>query len=297
MPKAERVRFKIDVNGQPKEIFSVKIRSNDQLLILLPRSENMEIGGVNLPLQEDHISVHGSDRGSGTTIKRTTQQQDGTLLESAMFVPNVPKTWGRAVLSRVSLTLSPSRYDLPQREGEKIIHVAHHDPETSTLAFTIFAAHGHWRADKLKSIRTGVAYASCGRFTVGLMYSFLPIPSHPHGEDAVFTTSSMRVDKGPVAQIPINDKVWSPAAVHQVALHSLGSLAQKHVLRVNRRISEGGFEPINELHQTAAMFMAKPLDQFTEADKAAWFEYSRTAPAPYHYDLSTVGLPSFYTLP
>jgi hypothetical protein len=100
-----KFRFRMLVDGVPKNLFSVRVRSDDQLAIILPPPKNIEWQNQNHGIVEDHYSIHGPTKGSGTTIKRTLVLDDESLIETVLFAPNEFRGWATPIYINACSTL------------------------------------------------------------------------------------------------------------------------------------------------------------------------------------------------
>lgn len=121
MARRAKTRVVVYFNAEPREIFSV-LERHDTLQIIRRGADNHV--GKDLQafpkdrLLENHISVHRSDKSTGTTIKSSLISQGGKRTASAFIDDKETLLWG--LYSEVCPILSYSRYDVQAGPKDEI---------------------------------------------------------------------------------------------------------------------------------------------------------------------------------
>lgn len=178
MPR-KKVRYRIGLGGEGREIFSIGEGSTGDLSISLRGTDTLwmgdEIGRTGRPV-EDRISIHRSLNSllQGTTITRTVAFEDKTILKFSSFVKNSRKRFLWHVLSMTCPSLAISRYDPSTGETKKVIRLREETPKDSTLICHLFVANkGRDYPHKEAAMVNCVDYSN---FRVLVYTNFVSIP-------------------------------------------------------------------------------------------------------------------------
>lgn len=240
--RKQKTRFQLTVNGVPKELFAIRERSPNQLIILTPRERNIEWEG-NQPLVEEHISIHGGERGSGTTIKTTLQSGKGQLLESVQFLLNTPLGWGTVAYAKVCQDLSDARYDLIAGTRDTIVNIAEHNPKNSTFVYAIVVSDNPWNIKNVGRLGMNFKFIKLERFSVGCLFAFQNLPAAPLSQYNKVATSTPRIDKGAYQQLPIETVSRTAYEVAELALHLMRQAVGHNVARIQAWLITEGMDP------------------------------------------------------
>ncbi|WP_404711469.1 hypothetical protein [Sphingomonas sp. MMS24-J13] len=229
--KKPKTRFQLTVGGVPKELFAVRERSADQIVILTPKPVNLGWDG-DKGLIEDHISVHGGERSTGCTIKRTRLLDSGDLIETVKFMPRRPEGWATIFHAKVVQDLSESKYNLNANNRDTVIDIAAHDPRTSTFVFALVISEVPWNMATLQGMGLNFKFVQFTRFGIGVFYGFQIFPSTPWGYYLDVNTSIPRINRGAVHQLPQKAAPVVPLEVAQDAFILMNEFIARNVASV-----------------------------------------------------------------
>jgi hypothetical protein len=253
-----KFRFRMLVDGVPKNLFSVRVRSDDQLAIILPPPKNIEWQNQNHGIVEDHYSIHGPTKGSGTTIKRTLVLDDESLIETVLFAPNEFRGWATPIYINACSTLLCDNYNSQNRLKDTHIDICSYNPNISTLVYAIIISDGEWDNRKLSDTGLGFLSRKFGRYCVNLLYMFQLLPSNHLGLSQMVMTSTPRLNRGEYAQAGLPLEWRTPEEIGNFTTALLRQTALVNAQRSAQWLADQGSGVPHFFMTLAAMYSATP---------------------------------------
>lgn len=190
-----KTRFTIDVNGQPKTVFSIVEKKDGDLNLHITsggksyKTENLSQlvvipDGVTFEPCSMHISIHPSSRSDETNTIKWTQtysareenihQLTTGMKKDNLFVP---------ALFRVCGDLTADRYSVKEKTNESRISLGAYDPSKDQLRFMVVCGRADKSFQKIDDHPSNLIQHVFPNFTLTLIWSYLNLPSHPQAID------------------------------------------------------------------------------------------------------------------
>lgn len=186
-----RIRFTVNLDGVPREIFSVEERVNGDLLIPIVREDryaNLKIiadGELSPRTTQSYLSVHRSPRSDGRSIKSTICTADGLTRTAHAFVRNSKKTLCWPLFSKSIPILDQPQYEHRPRSRDKVILLCDAPPLSSTLIVHAIAF-SRYRDPPVYG-ESGLSIVDFRYFKIAVYFNFVNLPA----SDASCTAQSV----------------------------------------------------------------------------------------------------------
>jgi hypothetical protein len=190
-----KTRFTIDVNGEPKTVFSIfETKCGDLNLHITGKGKAYKTENLsNLVVVPDdavfesydmHISMHLTPTHPEVNLIKWTQEFSNrkeeiyhpstAIKQDNLFAP---------VLFRVCGDLAADRYSIKDKPGELRISLGAYDPRRGQLRFMVVCSRPNKPFQKIDDHPSNLTQHIFSNFTLTVIWSYLNMPSHPQAID------------------------------------------------------------------------------------------------------------------
>lgn len=192
MGNKPKTRFYAVIDGRDVQLFSVRDRGNGNgILLAATASDTLDIGniGTDLPVREQHYSIHPSEGGRHTTVTQKTLLESGDIYSEMAKISDTETHLLWPVFAKRCHTYNAENRQLPHRDKDMLIKVADYKSDTSTLLFSVFVSKPdtipkdfHLKANNIRTQR-------CGEYDVTVISTYLHVPTWHEGDIVGHATS------------------------------------------------------------------------------------------------------------
>ncbi|MBW2941936.1 hypothetical protein [Zhongshania aquimaris] len=195
MSRKSKVRFAARIDGVERELFSIKERPDNSLLLVSAYPifwENSDSSIVRFT--EQHYSIHISNGGIDTTITQKTKLADGMSHSNVSFIPNTKKHLLWPIYARrVPILLENSR-KLSRRSGDKVIFIGDYEFAKANLVYSVFVSNCDFDVN-ITSLNGLTTYsAKFKHFQIFTIPMYINLPSMNEGDVVGMSTSSTTIN-------------------------------------------------------------------------------------------------------
>lgn len=240
MARDKKTRITARVNGQERQILSIKERPNNDLIVVLPSLANFEHPSRgDTPLRERRWTFHNSpaSQDSGETIVGHHVLTDGTRITTATY--HRARISGHYVPVFVERFPSPGqgKFDVPTRSKDTVLSTGSYDPTYHSLVFSIVSANAESNTlPDIPGFQAMIVHFKSWK--IHFLWTYMRVPSTTTVDTAVAATSVPREDGTPV--LPLVNRIiktgWDAPEVTKLVL----KLTQIVVKRCQLRLIANG---------------------------------------------------------
>ena len=232
-----KTRFLIDVDGRPRQLFSVRQRSNHDLVVMHQRGHSYEAAGGDDPFVSDKTSIHVSNRSHGTTIKHLMELASGKRVSNAAFVAFSKDSllWPLHVMR--APRLAKGDYTANARDRDHLVSLGKYRPDLQSLYYcTVTVSRGVQLPAPPPWL--SLAAADFSRFSLGLYYAFAATPSAPTSDTLTPISSAPRVNDVSAGPMKLDVRSMSVDLLFRHIAEAFGILAERAWQRVEAHLRD-----------------------------------------------------------
>lgn len=181
------------------ELFAVLERPDGELQIFLKPDPNYEdpIAG-DVPVISEKYSIHPGEVGGGTTIKRTMPLADGRVLTTSAYIEDSKENLLWPIYSQRVSKFFPEYHGAKIREKDKSVVIAEYVQSSANLIISLFVSSIDRQLKEFPDTLTTLFRIPFSRYTLGIYFNFIDLPSLPATDFAVFPTSPQQETIPPI---------------------------------------------------------------------------------------------------
>jgi hypothetical protein len=218
MGKKAKVRFTAVANGIEAELFAIRDRGENGIVLRSNMPDQFIEGGRRVAFVEQHYSVHNT-KGVDTTVTQHTLTDDGVELKLAAYIHDTKDYLLWPIYARRLGINNAITKSAVNRDKDILHRVARYETASSCLFYCVFVCNPNFDYRSIEDSSLNVKTTTIGRYRIVVLSTFMIIPSLQEGwvagistskprRNGVFDEDHFQLQRGPIPFEEMLDTFW-----------------------------------------------------------------------------------------